>query len=43
MYNETSYNEDKTLKTYKFVGQVFLINFAYRFYEMIDFKRECKK
>ena len=42
MYNETSYNEDKTLKTYKFVGQVFF-NSADRFYEMIDFKEDVKK
>lgn len=42
MYNEIAYNEDKTLKTYKFVGQVFF-NSADRFYEMIDFKENVKK
>ena len=42
MYNEIFYNEDKTLKTYKFVGQVFF-NSADRFYEMIDFKEDVKK
>lgn len=42
MYNEIFYNEDKTLKTYKFVGQVFF-NSADRFYEMIDFKEDIKK
>ncbi len=34
---ETSYNEDKTIKTYKFVGQIFF-NSADRFYESINFK-----
>jgi SulP family sulfate permease len=34
---ETSYNEDKSVKTYKFVGQIFF-NSADRFYESINFK-----
>ncbi|MGD9624643.1 MAG: SulP family inorganic anion transporter [Arcobacter sp.] len=42
MYNETFYNEDKSVKTYKFVGQVFF-NSADRFYEMINFKEDVKK
>lgn len=37
MYCETSYNEDKSVKTYKFVGQVFF-NSADKFYDNIDFK-----
>ena len=42
MYNETFYNEDKSVKTYKFVGQVFF-NSADRFYKMINFKEDVKK
>ena len=42
MYCDISYNEDKSIKTYKFVGQVFF-NSADKFYEMIDFKEEIKK
>ena len=42
MYNETFYNEDKSVKIYKFVGQVFF-NSADRFYEMINFKEDVKK
>lgn len=37
MYCETSYNEDKSVKTYKFVGQVFF-NSADKFYDNINFK-----
>jgi SulP family sulfate permease len=42
MYNETSYNEDNTIKTYKFVGQVFF-NSADKFYEAFDFKEVLDK
>lgn len=42
MYCETSYNEDKSVKTYKFVGQVFF-NSADRFYDNIDFKEVLDK
>jgi SulP family sulfate permease len=37
MYCNISYNEDKTTKTYQFVGQVFF-NSADKFYETFDFK-----
>lgn len=42
MYCETSYNEDKTVKTYKFVGQVFF-NSADKFYKSFDFKEVVDK
>ncbi len=42
MYNETSYNEDNTIKTYKFVGQVFF-NSADKFYAAFDFKEVLDK
>lgn len=42
MYCETSYNEDQTQKTYKFVGQVFF-NSADRFYAHFDFKEVLDK
>ena len=42
MYCETSYNKDKSVKTYKFVGQVFF-NSADRFYDYIDFKEVLDK
>ena len=42
MYNETFYNEDNTIKTYKFVGQVFF-NSADKFYEAFDFKEVLDK
>lgn len=42
MYCETSYNEDKSIKTYRFVGQVFF-NSADKFYETIDFKEVLDK
>ena len=42
MYSETSYNEDNTIKTYKFVGQVFF-NSADKFYKTFDFKEVVDK
>ena len=42
MYCDTSYNEDKTLKTYKFVGQVFF-NSSDKFYATFDFKEVLDK
>lgn len=42
MYCDMGYNEHKSIKTYKFVGQVFF-NSADRFYEMLDFKEDIKK
>jgi sulfate permease, SulP family len=42
MYCDISYNEDKSIKTYKFVGQVFF-NSADKFYETIDFKEVLDK
>jgi SulP family sulfate permease len=42
MYCNISYNEDKTVKTYQFVGQVFF-NSADKFYETIDFKEVLDK
>jgi SulP family sulfate permease len=42
MYCNMSYNEDKTVKTYQFVGQVFF-NSADKFYETIDFKEVLDK
>lgn len=42
MYCETSYNEDKTEKTYKFVGQVFF-NSSEKFYKTFDFKEIVEK
>jgi SulP family sulfate permease len=42
MYSETFYNEDNTVKTYKFVGQVFF-NSADKFYETFDFKEVLDK
>lgn len=42
MYCETSYSEDNTIKTYKFVGQVFF-NSADKFYKTFDFKEVVDK
>ena len=42
MYCETSYSEDKSVKTYKFVGQVFF-NSADKFYKIFDFKELVDK
>ncbi|WP_024954236.1 SulP family inorganic anion transporter [Sulfurospirillum arcachonense] len=42
MYSETSYNEDNTVKTYKFIGQVFF-NSADKFYKTFDFKEVVDK
>jgi SulP family sulfate permease len=42
MYCDTSYNEDNTIKTYKFVGQVFF-NSSEKFYETFDFKEVLDK
>jgi len=42
MYCDTSYNEDNTIKTYKFVGQVFF-NSADKFYKTFDFKEVVDK
>lgn len=42
MYCDINYNEDKSVKTYKFVGQVFF-NSADKFYETIDFKEILEK
>lgn len=42
MYSETFYNENCTIKTYKFVGQVFF-NSADKFYETFDFKEVLDK
>jgi sulfate permease, SulP family len=42
MYCDINYNEDKSTKTYKFVGQVFF-NSADKFYEIIDFKEVLDK
>ena len=42
MYSETSYNEDNTIKTYKFIGQVFF-NSADKFYKTFDFKEVVDK
>ena len=42
MYCNMSYNEDKSSKTYQFVGQVFF-NSADKFYETIDFKEVLDK
>ncbi|AXH16036.1 sodium-independent anion transporter [Malaciobacter mytili LMG 24559] len=42
MYCETSYNEDNSIKTYKFVGQVFF-NSADKFYSTFDFKEVLDK
>ncbi|CAM3868753.1 SulP family inorganic anion transporter [Arcobacter cloacae] len=42
MYCDINYNEDKSIKTYKFVGQVFF-NSADKFYETIDFKEVLEK
>ena len=42
MYCNISYNEDKTSKTYQFVGQVFF-NSADKFYESINFKEVLDK
>ena len=41
MYCNTVYDENQSLKTYQFVGQVFF-NSADKFYESIDFKEEIK-
>lgn len=42
MYCDTSYNEDKSVKTYRFVGQVFF-NSSDKFYESFDFKEVLDK
>jgi sulfate permease, SulP family len=42
MYCNITYNEDKSSKTYQFVGQVFF-NSADKFYETIDFKEVLDK
>lgn len=42
MYCNTSYNENNSLKTYKFVGQVFF-NSSDKFYETFDFKEVLDK
>ena len=42
MYCNISYNDDKSSKTYQFVGQVFF-NSADKFYETIDFKEVLDK
>ena len=42
MYSEIFYNDNKTIKTYKIVGQVFF-NSADKFYETIDFKEVLDK
>ena len=42
MYCDTSYSEDNTIKTYKFVGQVFF-NSADKFYKTFDFKEVVDK
>jgi SulP family sulfate permease len=42
MYCKTSYNEDNTVKTYAFVGQVFF-NSADKFYDTFDFKEVLDK
>lgn len=42
MYCETSYSEDNTIKTYKFVGQVFF-NSSDKFYKTFDFKELIDK
>ena len=42
MYSEIFYNDDNTVKTYKFVGQVFF-NSADKFYETFDFKEVLDK
>lgn len=42
MYCNISYNEDKSSKTYQFIGQVFF-NSADKFYETIDFKELLEK
>lgn len=42
MYCNISYNDDKSTKTYQFVGQVFF-NSADKFYETIDFKEVLDK
>jgi SulP family sulfate permease len=42
MYCNISYNEEKTSKTYEFVGQVFF-NSADKFYETINFKEVIDK
>jgi SulP family sulfate permease len=42
MYCNISYNEDKSSKTYQFVGQVFF-NSADKFYETINFKEVLDK
>lgn len=42
MYSEIFYNENNTIKTYTFVGQVFF-NSADKFYETFDFKEVLDK
>lgn len=42
MYCESNYNDDKTLKIYRFIGQVFF-NSADKFYEQFDFKEVLDK
>ena len=42
MYSEIFYNDNKTIKTYKIVGQVFF-NSADKFYKIFDFKENIDK
>lgn len=42
MYCDTSYNEQNTIKTYNFIGQVFF-NSSDKFYETFDFKEVLDK
>ncbi len=42
MYCDTDYNEDNSIKTYKFIGQVFF-NSSEKFYETFDFKEVLDK
>ena len=42
MYCDTSYSEDRSVKTYKFVGQVFF-NSGDKFYDSFDFKEVLDK
>jgi SulP family sulfate permease len=42
MYCDTTYNDDNTIKTYNFVGQVFF-NSSEKFYETFDFKEVLDK
>ena len=42
MYSNIFYNEDKTIKTYKFIGQIFF-NSTDKFYNTFDFKETIDK